>query len=324
MVDNDLLEIIKRMNNSSKNLKDSSKLLKKVLGLPQNRIRNIFAKALSSVIPNALQEYVPDSVTMFIGEEFDILVFTENKIRENTTDAQVTANDMATMATDLIDQFKQARAELAKAIEEDWNTKQLREYLSEKVGIEVDSDVDKLLDDRYDYLPPEEQKRRKENILKGLDGTINNMREFCKVITNACAIQLDTLDALILQLYNFVYIHRPLAVLRNAGTTMTENAKAIFAASAVVQDTFERSLRVTELIVEAASMFDKYAISSANMNQKLVAGTKRLEIGLAKLEQSKNKSQGQIKLLPDKTKIESLSIGPSQDDKPVEKTIEAL
>ena len=38
-------------------------------------------------------------------------------------------------------------------------------------------------------------------------------------------------------------------------------------------------------------MFDKHALSSADMNQRFVNGRKRLEIGLAKIEQGRVKTK---------------------------------
>lgn len=294
MVDKDLQELIAKMNKSTQNLKDSSKLLRKILGLPANRARNFFAKTLSKVIPNALREYVPNGMAVFISEELDVLDFTENRLRQNTDEAQLTAGDMALTAIDQKDQLEKARAELAKAKNEDWDAKELRAYLSEKVGIEIDPNIERLLDARYDYLSAEEKQRRKNNLLKRLDIGLNNRGELCGAIARACAIQLDTLDELVLTLHEFVHIHRPLEVLRNAGMTMNENARAILASSAVVQDTFERLLQTFENIIEVASMYEKHAISSTAMNARFVNGRKRLEAGLVKLEQSRDK----IKLLP--------------------------
>ena len=291
MVDKELKDIIARMNKSVKNLQSSSKLLKKVLGLPQNRMKSLFARALRKVVPNALHEYIPEGVAIFISEELDLLDFTEGRLRGNTNEAQMTAGDMALMAISQRDQLDQSRDDLTQAIEEDWDAKRLRAYLSEKVGIEIDPNIEKLLDDRYDYLPLEERQRRKDNLLKRLDIGLNNRRELCESVAKACAVQLDTLDEINLQLYEFVAIKRPLAVLRDAGITMTENARAILATSAVVQDTFERSIQEFEAIIEIVPMFDKHALSSADMNQRFVNGRKRLEIGLAKIEQGRVKTK---------------------------------
>lgn len=322
MIDKDLLIIIKKMNKSAQSLKDSSRLLRKVLGLPANRARNILARTFRKVIPNALCEYIPDSIAMFISEELDILDFTENKIRTNVNEAQTTAGEMALTAINQKDDLESARAELAKAISEDWSAKQLRDYLSGKVDLEIDENIETLLDDRHDYLPEEEKQRRKANLLKRLDVGLNNKGELCAVIAKACAIQLDTLDELILTLHDFVSIHRPMKVLRDAGITMNENARAILAANAVVQDIFERSIRTFEAIVEVVPMFDKYAISSADMNRRFINGRKRLEAGLAKLEQGRGRTKLLSAPIIDIDKQESGQS--SRNNKATEKTAEVL
>src|SRR3989344_5635055 len=116
--DRALQDNIKALCSSKKELEGLDKTLRKVLQLPNDRTRGIFARMLHAVTPQGFYSYLPESMVKLVAEEYDVLELIERLMRSNIDNVQSALRNLAFTAQEKRMQIDELEGDLRKAREE--------------------------------------------------------------------------------------------------------------------------------------------------------------------------------------------------------------
>lgn len=284
--DRALQENIMALSESRKELEGINKLVKKALGLPSDRKRNIVAKLLNYLVPTSWYESLPSSVVKLMAEENDVLELIETLMRSNIDSVQDALRELAACAILKREELNNLEADLKTARKENWSAQELQEYIAGKAEIQIYDVVARLLDIEFNALTPEEKEIRKIDLLNKLSSTVLIGDELMETIGKVCSAGLQVFHRSVTQYYDYVNFYRPISVIRDSARALIDTNHSMYAAKDALVATFKTSLQAIELAVDAANMVNNYSIASGDMQGLLKSGRVRLDQKLKALEAS--------------------------------------
>ena len=264
-------------------LKDLNRQIQKQLELSPNRVQELVAKMTDMVIPDWVIERLPASVAKYIGEGEDVLEYLEGALRSNINNIQKGLQELATRAVAKEEDLEKLAADIAQAKNENWDALQFLEYLAQETGTEVYEAVQKLLTDEYAVISPEEKENRRVEFLQQLESNVVVGGTIMKMLSQVCMAGIQIFYAGMSQYYDYTRVYRDIASIRDAAKDMTDTNRSIQDARDALQITLEKSLKAIGLAVEAATLAEKYSITSNNMKENFKNGEMEIKQKLENL-----------------------------------------
>lgn len=300
----DFRTIVKRMANVRKQFESTEKMIRSVFGLEGNIAKRWLSKSLNRAIPKRWREKFPDTVITFIAEDQDLIVFTEHRMRSQITEAQSCVKDLGDTAKGMKVAIRGQVAELKQARgEERWDAKRLQQLKNEKAGIKVDPEVEELLDDKLNILSPEQREKLREKYLDQLDSNLANQEAICDDLILRTLACLEMFDLLVTQYLDFVTVQKPLILIRDSSKSLLNDSQAMYAARAVITETYRDAMRAMDVAFDAAKMVEMYSIGP-EFRKLCEDGQRHLVHKLKELDQAQGKlltTRGSPKMLSGKT-----------------------
>lgn len=286
--DKDIQHNIKQLKQSRDKLEHINDFLKNVLDVPlegegEGWIRKRVMSAFHAVLPRRVYDFVPSSMMPFLAEEYDLLEYIERLMRGNVDNAQEALREIAFSAEEKRQNINELVEDLGRARDEEWDAKTLQQYMADRAGVPVYEEVARLLDHEFSVLSPEEQERRKVELMQQLEDNAAIGEELMDVMSKVCVAGLRVFNQGVAQYYNYMNVYRPMTVIRDAAKAMTEMNSSNYAAREAIRNTFGASVRAIEASLDAANLVSKYSIASPDMKGLLSEGRRNIEKKLAAL-----------------------------------------
>jgi hypothetical protein len=282
--DSALQKTMEGLKQSKKELEELNGYIKKWCNLPVDQKRSIMAKICYHVVPKRAYSVLPSGFLKFMAEEYDVLELIERLIRENVNNTQDALRELAACAIEKRQMLNELGEDLKSAQTENWDAQTLQQYMAEKAGIQIYSEVSQLLDAEFNAILPEEKEKRKNELLDQLGANIKIGEQFMETISRVCSAGIDVFHQGVGQYYNYMNFYRPVAVIRDAAKTLVDMNSSMYAAKDALVATFTASLKAIEVAVDAASMVEKYSIVAPDMGKLLESGRNRLDSKMRMLD----------------------------------------
>jgi len=296
--DSALQKTMEGLKQSKKELEELNNYIKKWCDLPVDKKRSVVAKICYHLVPKKAYAVLPQTFMKFMSEEYDVLELIERLMRENVNNTQDALRELAACAIEKRQMLDELGEDLKTAREEKWDTQALQQYIAEKAGIQIYSEVSQLLDAEFNAILPEEKERRKIELLDQLDANIKIGEQFMETLSRVCSAGIEVFHQGIGQYYNYMNFYRPVSVIRDAAKTLIDMNASMYAAKDALIATFMASLKAIEIAVDAANMVEKYSIVAPDMEKLLESGRNRLDSKIRVLQTLK--TQNKVIGLPEK------------------------
>lgn len=274
--DRSLKDNMKALGASKEELANNNKLIKKALDLPTDRTRSLVARTLHLIIPRRLYDSLPEGMVKFIAEEYDVLELIEGLMRTNVNNAQDALRNIAACAQAKAEDLNNLANDIATAQKENWDAKQLQQYIAERAGVQIYEEVSRLLDNEFSILAPEEREKRKIQLLEQLLSNIVIGEELIRTLSKVLSAGLEIFHRGVGQYFDYMNIYRPVAVIRDSAQTMVDMNQSMYVSKDAVVATFQASLSAIEAAVDAATLVNNYKIASSDMRNLLETGQKQI------------------------------------------------
>lgn len=267
--DRTLRESIKGLQESSIELEGLNKNLRQALDLPQDRAKGLMARTLHFIIPKSFYPSLPDGLVRFMAEEYDVLELIASLQRRNVNNTQDALRSLAIASIAKKEEIEQLRADIKKAREENWDARQLQQFVAERAEIQIYEEIGQLFDGEFDVLGDEERELRKQQLLDQLESNTVIAGELIKVMRATCSAGLSILHRAVSHYFDYVTVYRPVAEIRDAAKTLTDTNKGMYVAKDAVITTFQASIDAIRKSVKAAQLVNNYSLVSGDMGKML-------------------------------------------------------
>lgn len=265
------------LSKGREDLKSLNRQIQKQLDLSPNKFQEFTAQVLSRVTPDWLLDRLPEPVARYLAEGEDVLEYLEGALRSNINNIQRGLQELAARAIEKEQDLKKLAADIAQAKSEGWDALQFMEYLAEETGTEIHEEVRKLLTDEYAVISPEEKERRRVEFLQQLESNVVVGGSIMEMLSRVCMAGIQVFYAGMGQYYDYTRVYRDIASIRDAAKDMTDTNRSIQDARDALQITLEKSLHAIGLAVEAATLAERYSITSNSMKGEFENGAQSIK-----------------------------------------------
>ena len=287
--DRELQKDFQRIKDCRREFEELSGWLIENLDLPANKKRAAMVGFLKKFIPNGFYKVAPAKFTQWIEEETNAVDMVEGLLRKNVGDVQDAVINLKNSAKAEEERLEDFAADIKEAESENWDAQRLHDYLNEASELHIHQDVQELLDENFDILPPEEKEKRRLELLNRLKGNAIGRKRVVEAHGKVCALALQVLHTGACQYFDFVTIARPLKVIHKAAEGMLDMNTAAYAAKDVIKKILRQSAEAFECITEATAKMSEFAISSPDTIALIEDASKKLDGHLLKLEDARSK-----------------------------------
>ncbi len=267
--DRTLRESIKGLQESSIELEGLNDNLCQALDLPNDKIKGLMARALHFIIPKSFYPSLPDGLVRFMAEEYDVLELIASLQRRNVNNTQDALRSLAIASIAKKEEIEQLRADIKRAREENWDARQLQQYVAERAEIPIYEEIGSLFDIEFDVLGDEERELRKQQLLDQLEANTVVAGELVRVMRATCSAGLSILHRAVGHYFDYVTVYRPVAEIRDAAKTLTDTNKGMYVAKDAIVTTFQASVDAIRKSVKAAQLVSSYSLVSGDMGKML-------------------------------------------------------
>lgn len=267
--DRTLREVIKGLQESGVELEGLNDNLRQALDLPNDRAKGLMARAFHFIIPKSFYPSLPNGLVRFIAEESDALEFIASLQRRNINNIQEADRSLAIASIAKKEEIEQLRADIKRAREENWDARQLQQFVAERAEIPIYEEIGMLFDNEFDVLGDEERELRKQQLLDQLEANTVIAEELVKVMRATCSAGLSILHRAVGHYFDYVTVYRPVAEIRDAAKTLTDTNKGMYVAKDAIITTFQASVDAIRKSVKAAQLVNSYSLVSGDMVKML-------------------------------------------------------
>ncbi|OGZ97697.1 MAG: hypothetical protein A3I44_02290 [Candidatus Sungbacteria bacterium RIFCSPLOWO2_02_FULL_51_17] len=273
--------------------------LEEQLDIHPDRRRGFMARILSSILPERVQAWLPESTLRILRERSDIIELLEEKQRMNLNNQGKAIENIANVAVEGRQLLVELEVDIRQAEDERWDARRLHDYLCEMaqqianplgtagLGIEVPEILSEILDHEFAMFSPEEMEEERQALLKLLRETIELQRGYMKMLGTQVAANSQAYRAALTQYFSYTTVGRPTQALRESARIMTETNKAMYVAREAIIATVRRSIEATCIMLEAIQRVPDYAIASPEMQAFIAEQNTKLQNKLAELKRAK-------------------------------------
>ena len=267
--DRTLQESIRSLKDSSDELDGLNDSLRKALDLPTDRVKGLMARCLHFIVPKSFYPSLPDGMVRFMAEEYDVLEQIGSLQRRNVNNTQDALRNLAIASMAKKEEIDGLMSDIKRAKEENWDARQLQQYVAERAEVEIYDEIGKLFDSEFDILGDEEREIRKTQLLDQLESNTVIAQELIGVMRTTCSAGLSVLHRAVGHYFDYVTVYRPVAVIRDAAKALTDTNKGMYVAKDAVMMTFKASVDAIRKSVKAAQLVSNYSLVSGDMNKML-------------------------------------------------------
>jgi hypothetical protein len=267
--DRTLRESIKGLQESSVELEGLNDNLRQALDLPNDKVKGLMARALHFMIPKSFYQALPNGLVRFMAEEYDVLELIASLQRRNVNNTQDALRSLAIASMAKKEEIEQLRADIKRAREENWDARQLQQFVAERAEVTIYEEIGSLFDMEFDVLGDEERELRKQQLLDQLEANTVIAGELIKVMRATCSAGLSILHRAVGHYFDYVTVYRPVAELRDAAKTLTDTNKGMYVAKDAIITTFQASVDAIRKSVKAAQLVNSYSLVSGDMGKML-------------------------------------------------------
>ncbi len=192
-----------------------------------------------------------------------------------------------------------ARETYEQAKQEKWPVAELRQTISDELGIAVDGAISDILNDLNDDLEPEQLERKRENMLGVIEDNMGVRDEMVKLLLVVAKEGGEIYDKATLQYYGFAQMKQKAQMYRDANLEFAGMQALSLDTKDMMVDMISKATNVAEAAIESIHVLEKNMIASKDMQAKVAASRERLTNTLEKV------LTGDIKLKSGKIKYES-------------------
>jgi len=267
--DRTLRESIKGLQESSVELEGLNDNLRQALDLPTDRTKSFMARCMHLIVPKSFYPSLPNGLVRFMAEEYDVLELIGSLQRRNVNNTQEALRSLAIASITKKEEIEQLRADIQRAREENWDARQLQQFVAERAEILIYEEIGMLFDNEFDVLGDEERELRKQQLLDQLEANTVIAGELVRVMRATCSAGLSILHRAVGHYFDYVTVYRPVAELRDAAKTLTDTNKGMYVAKDAIITTFQASVDAIRKSVKAAQLVNSYSLVSGDMGKML-------------------------------------------------------
>ncbi|MDI6733987.1 MAG: hypothetical protein QMD50_00630 [Patescibacteria group bacterium] len=206
-------------------------------------------------------------------------------------EVEVALISLAELATTKQAELKEYGVQLKRAKEEQWDVKQLREYLFEVGRVPNAPEISWLLDEQLELLTPVQLADKKDELLQVLESNIHVGEQVIQLMAKVAEAGLETLEKAAIQYWGLSEFIEPLEVLRQAATNAVAVKKSSFEAKEIVHQYLGQIVSNVELSIEATELLRQFLITGPETHQELTEYVGRLDNKIQGLYNSAKRSQ---------------------------------
>lgn len=247
--------------------------------------QTIFSKMFGWIVPKRFYGAMPVALLKWLAEEADVLEQIEGIKRESIDRGQQIVADIGQTAIDEVSDLERFVADINRAENENWSARQLHEYIVTESNLSINPVISQLLDDKFNLLSDEQKEHKRQDFTEELKILALNRKELIKALANTTDACLSQINAEVREYYSYTRIYRPVAVIRNSVKGMLETDKSLYMARQALLETMAASVNGLALVIQGISNVSDFRISSVEFRKALNEGNKRIDSGLAVLEE---------------------------------------
>ncbi|MDP3696777.1 MAG: hypothetical protein Q8R55_01970 [Candidatus Taylorbacteria bacterium] len=259
--DRTLQEAIESIKESAEEFENLDNRLREELDVPLDRTKSLMARLLNMVIPKRFYSDLPGLVR-YIGESQDVIVQIGSDKRRHVNKIQEGLRDLYQAATAKKEQLAELRVQIETAQKENWNARQLQEYVAKSVNIDIHGEISKLLDQEFGILGEEEQEARKQQLLDQLHRFVVGGERFMKLMAGAVSGGLSVFSAGVASYFEYELFEQDTIKLREAARAFVDVNKGIYAGRAAIAGTVQVSVDGIRKAIKMAELYNKYSMVS--------------------------------------------------------------
>lgn len=225
----------------------------------------------------AVSEKLPFLRRMVDNRFADPLSAIESELRGFINLTQESLIALQEIAQSKRDEIMELRADLERAATERWSVQQLRDYIIEKSGIELDPRVAELMNFESDVISPEQYQQKQKDLLETLAASAATGEDLLKMLVTVVFNSLGIFEGAISQYYAFVNIAEPMKVIKEAAENLTSGTEAMYTAKAAVISILKASVEAIDTATRAAQLAENYRLNSSDVTLALAEANAQLQ-----------------------------------------------
>ncbi|MBI2064745.1 MAG: hypothetical protein HYT62_01685 [Candidatus Yanofskybacteria bacterium] len=261
-IDRAVQDGVRDIKESAEALKSLDGDLRRELDVPLDRTKSMMAKVLNMVIPKRFYSDLPNSLVRYMGEAQDVIIQIGSDKRHHCNNIQIGLRNLYDAANAKKEQLAELRATIETAQRENWNARQLQEYMTKSVGIEVFREISDLLDEEFGILGEEEQEARKQQLLDQLHNATVGGERFMKLMAGVVSAGLSVFSAGVASYFEYELFEHDTIQLREAAKAFVDVNKGIYAGRAAITGTITTSIDGIRKAVKMAELYNKCSLFS--------------------------------------------------------------
>lgn len=287
--DEKLRESLARMQQNKKDFEDMNDFLRESLDIKSETGRGFFSKILAIITPSFLLKRMSPALMQFIAESADPLAAIANLNRTVINNQQSALKNISEVSADYYDQVEKLKVTVGEAESDNWDAQKLQDYIAEKAEIALDPEIQRLLENEYGLLTPEDKEAIQQSLIRLLKDNVVTGEKLITTLRRAISIGLTELQLAMAQYYSYMHFYLPASTLRDGTEAMTDTSNAMYISRDALIFTIRRSIEALCQTAELAGQIPKYAIAGPEMVKELEAGTAKLEKSLSDLNDSRKR-----------------------------------
>lgn len=259
--DRTLLESVRSIKESAEELANLDSQLREELDVPLDRTKSLTARFLNLIIPKRFYSSLP-SLVRYVGEAQDVIVQIGSDKRRHVNNIQEGLRDLYHAAVAKKEQLVELRAVIETAKNENWDARQLQEYIARSANVEIYSEISDLLDQEFGILGEEEREARKQQLLEQLHGATVVGERFMKLMAATVSGGLSVFSAGVASYFEYELFEQDVIKMREAAKSFVDVNKGIYAGRAAITGTVQASVDAIRKAVKMAELSNKYSFAS--------------------------------------------------------------
>lgn len=276
-VDREMQEVLRNIAVDKQRFMALDAWIRQIMNLPRSRSRSLVARTINLLVPKKLFYQMPDFVTSLVSEEFDALEAGEQHGRSIINNMQDNIRTVIAVTNKRGEDFEILLADIEKAKKENWNARQIHEYIFRSAGIEVRDNISELLDDRFNILTPEEKETKRKMLLEILEKNALMDKSSVELGVRTCLACVEVLEGLGVQFFGFVRHQKSAAAMRDAAITLIESGTVMVGSEQAIRATYQTSLEAIDHALEVTRACRRRSIVSADMQKLLETGRQDID-----------------------------------------------
>ena len=306
--DRALQEAIANAEQSIREFSELRDFVRTIGNIPTNRLKHYAARMMNFLVPQRFQSKLPQFMSEMIAEEMNELEAYEMQYRKRLNNVQEATKNLTRATREKGEENEQLRQDIEGAREERWNSRQIHEYMLEKIGLPVDEEIAQLLDDKFNVLTKEEKEDRRQRMLKQLDGNVSEGRKVVVMGVKSCYVCLEGFESGAGELFNFVNVYKPISAMRDASRTLVETSNIMYAGRDAITETINVTVRGFENALDAVRKCRDHSIISADMEKLIETGNARIDAKLKLLLSEDKKRLAAVSSASNTKQLESNNV----------------